>query len=146
MKENNYRQGWIRLISFSFNMWNIGKLVLNSLRQESINRIRPKNGEAGVKELQTSTLRPHKSHSSGTALSILLAAMPNRLRCSESQVEHWSWASHHILQADWATGWTVRGSNPVRDNNFISSPKCQDLFCGSCFLLFNGYQSSFLGG
>jgi hypothetical protein len=71
-------------------MLNTGKLVLDILRQESRNRIGLKNSEAGVRELQTSPLKPHKSHFSGTALAILLAAISNKVRCSERELEHWS--------------------------------------------------------
>jgi hypothetical protein len=38
---------------------------------------------------------------------------------------------------DWATGWTVQGSNPNMDKKFFSSPKHPDQLWAS--LLFSGH-------
>ena len=45
----------------------------------------------------------------------------------------------------WATGWTVRGSNPGRDKRFFSSPKYPDRLWGLPGSLFNLYRGSFSG-
>ena len=41
--------------------------------------------------------------------------------------------------SDEATGWTIRGLNSGRDENFFSSPKRPDRLCGPPTLLFNTY-------
>ena len=45
----------------------------------------------------------------------------------------------HSRYGDWATDWTVRGSNPAWCKRFSSSPKFPDRLCGPHSLLFSCY-------
>ena len=43
--------------------------------------------------------------------------------------------------SDWATDWTIRGSNPDQQEIFLHS-KASDKFWGAHSLLFNGYRGT----
>jgi hypothetical protein len=50
----------------------------------------------------------------------------------------------HSQYSDYATGWTIQGTNLNRDKTFFCSPKCPDRLWGLPSLLFNEYHGSFL--
>ena len=68
-----------------------------------------------------------------------------RTNASSSNVMSEFGLIHRSRYSDYATDWKDRGSDPVRDNTFFSSPKRPDRLWGPPNLLFNGSEVNSMG-